>query len=79
MILIVNSPFSLSRFGAIAAFAILISLLNACGQKGPLYLQTQPAPASAATSAATSAAIPAATPEATPASKPANTALPADQ
>ncbi|NMM26304.1 MAG: lipoprotein [Glaciimonas sp.] len=65
----------MSRFGAIAAFAILISLLNACGQKGPLYLQTQPAPASAATSAA----IPAAATEAAPASKPANTAFPADQ
>ncbi|MDP3844594.1 MAG: lipoprotein [Oxalobacteraceae bacterium] len=62
-----NSPFSLPRSAAIAVFAILISLLGACGQRGPLYLQAKPAPA------------PAATPAALPASTPASTPLPVTQ
>jgi len=63
----VNFHFSLPRFGTIAVFAALISLLSACGQRGPLYLQAKPAPAATAT------------PDATPAGKPAITPLPAAQ
>ncbi|WP_035625518.1 lipoprotein [Herminiimonas sp. CN] len=48
-----NSFFSLPRCAAIAVFATLIGLLAACGQKGPLYLQTKPTSASAANPAAT--------------------------
>ncbi|MGV8897834.1 MAG: LPS translocon maturation chaperone LptM [Burkholderiaceae bacterium] len=73
MILIVNSLSSLSRFGAIAVFVTLscLCLLSACGQKGPLYLQTEPAPAAATNTVAT--------PEATTPGKPASTPIPAAQ
>ena len=57
MILIVNFPFSLSRsiFRLIAIASL--SLLTACGQRGPLYLQAKPAPLPA--SVPVSATVPA--------------------
>ncbi|MGZ3236873.1 MAG: LPS translocon maturation chaperone LptM [Burkholderiaceae bacterium] len=43
MILNVNSTFILLR--AISIIAVSISLLNACGQRGPLYLPSKTEPA----------------------------------
>ncbi|MEO6352171.1 MAG: lipoprotein [Oxalobacteraceae bacterium] len=59
-----KSFFSLSRF---AAIAVVATLLAACGQKGPLYMQAKPA------------STPVATPATTPASTPASTAIPVTQ
>ena len=57
MILIVNSLFSLSRPICLLIAIAALSLLTACGQRGPLYLQAKPAalPATAPASDTTSA------------------------
>ena len=44
MILIVNAHFSLSRPISLLIAIASLSLLTACGQRGPLYLQAKPAP-----------------------------------
>ncbi|WP_346838463.1 lipoprotein [Microbulbifer sp. SAOS-129_SWC] len=60
---------SKKRLLSLAVFAVLPALLNACGQKGPLYLPqdaAQPAPPTAATApvaTAPAATAPAATAE----------------
>jgi len=59
---VVKRPFSLSRCTSVAAFAALITLLAACGQKGPLYLEAKRAPVSAPSPAVVPSTTPATTP-----------------
>lgn len=55
MILIVNSIFSLLRYISVLIAIASLSLLTACGQRGPLYLQAKPAPLPASAPASSTA------------------------